>query len=66
MTDATAPNHNGGAFADTPEYRQRVLGGLQRRAALVGIAGLIVFLVVFAAYFSLAPADTSAGRAAAR
>jgi hypothetical protein len=58
MTDATTPNHNGAAFADTPEYRQQLLGGPQKLAALVGIGGLIAFLILAAIYYSMGPTET--------
>ncbi|HKB01885.1 MAG TPA: hypothetical protein VKD90_06675, partial [Gemmataceae bacterium] len=61
MTDATAPNHNGGAFADTPEHRQRLLGGPQRLSALIGIGGLIAFLILAAIYYGAAPPDDPTG-----
>jgi len=57
MTDATAPNHNGAAVADTPEHRQALLGGVLRSSLLVGVVGWIVFLILLAIYFTVGPSE---------
>jgi hypothetical protein len=61
MTDATAPNHNGAAFADTPEYRQQLLGGRIRGALLVGLVGWIAFLGLLAIYYTVGPSEGHRG-----
>lgn len=61
MTDATAPNHNGAAVADTPEYRQQLLGPRARGALLVGLVGWIAFLGLVAIYATVGPSEGGRG-----
>jgi hypothetical protein len=49
---ATHPNGNGAAFADTQEYRDRLLGGPLRLALLVAIGGAIVWAILAGIVFS--------------
>jgi len=59
MSDAvTHTNGNGGAFADTPEYRDRLLGGPLKTALLIGVGGLIVYLILAGLVFSMGPNGT--------
>ena len=59
MSDAvTHTNGNGAAHADTPEYRDRLLGGPLRLALLVGVGGLIAYLVLALLVFTMSPAGT--------
>jgi hypothetical protein len=66
MSDAAAThtNGNGAAPADTPEYRTQLLGGPIRMALLIGIGGLIAYLVLAGLVFSLSPGDNDEQRAA--
>lgn len=62
MTEAAATqaNGNGAAFADTPEYRDRLLGGPLKLSLLVGVGGLIVYLVLAGIVFAMSPAGNEA------
>ena len=57
MTDAA---NNEPAVPDTPEYRNSLLAGPQKLAALVGIGGVIAFLILFLIYMGAAPSDVVA------
>jgi hypothetical protein len=60
MSDAAATHTNGnGAFADTPEYRDRLLVGPLKLALLVGVGGLIVWAVLAGIIFSTTPAEAA-------
>lgn len=54
---ATHTNGNGAAFADTPEYRDRLLGGPLKLSLLVGVGGLIVYLVLAGIVFAMSPGE---------
>jgi hypothetical protein len=54
---ATHPDGNGAAFADTQEYRDRLLGGPLRLALLVGVGGLIAWLVLWGIIYYATPPD---------
>jgi hypothetical protein len=57
MSDAvTHTNGNGAAHADTPEYRDRLLGGPLKLALLVGVGGLIAYLILAGLVFTMSPA----------
>lgn len=59
MTDAPA-NHDAATPAgDTPERRQALLGGPQKIALFVGVAGLVAFGVLAAVYMAVAPSSTA-------
>ena len=64
MSDAAATHTpgNGAAFADTPEYRQRLLGGPLKLALLTGVGGLIVWLVLAGIIYSATPAERPDGQ----
>jgi len=52
------------ATADTPEYREQLLAGPQRLARLVGLGGLVAFLILAGLYYTLSPSDTHEQEAA--
>ena len=63
MSDAAATHTNGnGAFADSPEYRDRLLGGPLKLALLVGVGGLIVWAILAGLVFSTTPAERPDGQ----
>ena len=51
----THPNGNGAAPADTPEYRDRLLGGPLKLSLLVGLGGLIAYLVLAGIVYATSP-----------
>jgi hypothetical protein len=56
MSDAvTHTNGNGAAHADTPEYRDRLLGGPLKLSLLIGIGGLIAYLVLAGLVYTMSP-----------
>ena len=62
----THTNGNGAAHADTPEYRDRLLGGPLKLSLLIGVGGLIAYLILAGLVFALSPVDelkTEADRA---
>ena len=59
MSDAAATHTNGADAADTPEHRGRLLGGPLKLALLVGVGGLIVYLILAGIMFTTAPNDAA-------
>jgi hypothetical protein len=57
MTEAAAnhTNGNGAAVADTPEHRDRLLAGPLKMSLLIGIGGLIAYLILGGIVYSMAP-----------
>src|SRR5688572_8306914 len=57
MSDAavTHTNGNGAAHADTPEYRDRLLGGPLKLSLLIGIGGIIAYLVLAGLVYTMSP-----------
>jgi heme/copper-type cytochrome/quinol oxidase subunit 4 len=53
MTDAAAT-----PAADTPEYREQLLGGPQKLALLIGLGGLVAYLALAGIVFAMSPGDT--------
>lgn len=51
----TLPNGNGAAHADTPEYRDRLLGGPLKLSLLIGVGGLIAYLVLAGLVYTMSP-----------
>jgi hypothetical protein len=56
MSEGAATHTNGADAADTPENRDRLLGGPLKLALLVGVGGLIAFLVLAGIVYSMTPA----------